>query len=121
MITSANLYDFLVADTALNALIGNNVYPIQAPQNCSAPYIIYQRIATQPMATLGEATGNQFDLIQFSCFATTFEEVDSVGLALVAALDGAVVHANDNATLQSRRDGYEEAVELYRVDCDFLV
>ena len=121
MITSAALYTLLISNAQLVALVGQRIYPALAPQDASAPYIVWQRIATNPIQTLGEATGNQFDLIQLSCFALTYESADAVAQALVTALDGRVVTTNDNATLQSRRESYEPAVDLYRSDCDFLI
>lgn len=122
MMTPTALYSLLVADAPLLALVSTRIYPSQAPQGVTAPYIVWFRIASRPMQTHGEPTQNQFDLVQFSIFASTFTATEAIALALVTALDGVALSTGDIPTLQNRRDGgYISAVNLYRMDADFLI
>lgn len=122
MMTPASLFDKLTGDAPLVALIAERVYWQQAPQRVTKPYVIWQRIASEPIKTHNEPTQNQFDLIQFSAFAATPEAADDIALAIITALDGQALSTGDVPTLQMRRDmGWQDAVSLYRSDLDFLV
>lgn len=122
MMTPASLYNALSGNAGLAALVSDRIYPVQAPQDAAAPYVIWSRISSQPFTTHSEAALNQDDLVQFSCFAADFDAADAVANALIAALDNVALSTGDSPTLQSRRDmGNEDAVELYRVDADFVI
>lgn len=122
MMTPAALTSRLVANPTLRARVGARIYAVRPPQPATADYIIWQRIGAQPIETLTGATGNQFDLVQFSIFSTDFDAGEAIALALVDCLDGVPLATGDNPTLQSRRDGgFDAELRLYRQDADFLI
>jgi len=121
MMTPAALFNKLAANAPLVALVSTRFTP-SPKANMLAPYIIWARVSSDPMTTMGEATGNQFDLIQFSIFAVTFDAAESVANALIAALDNQALSTGDSPTFQGRRDmGMDTVENLYRIDVDFLV
>jgi hypothetical protein len=122
MMTGAALYTLLAADAGLVALVVDRIYPIKAPQNPVAPFVVWQRISAQPFSTHSEATGNQYDLVRVSIYADTYEGADAVADACYDALDNIPLSTGDSPTFKTRADiGFDDAVELHRIDLDFLI
>lgn len=125
MSLGSDIYDRAKAATAFNTLIGGStaprIYPTTAPQGATVPYVIWQQITATPAETHSDATLVRHNLVQFACFAETFEEADALREALITAYDNVELTGGDSPTLQDVRDGYEDAVSLYRCDADFLI
>lgn len=122
MMTPAALTSRLVSDPTLRVRVGARIYATRPPQPATADYIVWQRVGAQPIETLTGATGNQFDLVQFSILATDFDTAEAIANALVACLDGVPLSTGDNPTLQGARDGgWDAELRLYRMDRDFLI
>jgi len=111
------------SDTA--ALVGSGancrVYPIQAPAGVALPYVIFSHIASDPDRSHAGASSISLDLVQFSAFAETYSAAAALGDALAADLDGVVIATGSTPTLQDRRVSFETAVDLHRVDVDFVI
>lgn len=71
----------LTSDTALAALVGTRIYPGELPDNPTYPAIRYT-ILTSPRYEV-----NSVARIQFSCFATTFDQSRTIGELVEQALD----------------------------------
>lgn len=122
MTTAEAIYTKLAADAAVAAIIGTRIYPVRAPQGVSAPYVIFQQIGSDPDATHNEPAGAIHRMFQFACFATTYEAAIALRDAVIAALDDAALSTGESPTLEDERDGdFDDAIELYRSDADFLV
>lgn len=115
------IYDKLVATEALTALVSTRIYPTTAPQGVTGSYIIWQQIGADPATTHNETTGSQFNLVQFVCLAPTYEAAVAIREALKTALDNVALSTGDKPTFEDERDGYEDAVSLFRCDADFLI
>jgi hypothetical protein len=76
MTPEQNVYTVLAATAGVTALVGNRIYPVQAPTNAQLPYLVYQRIATEPVVTHEQTDAQRaFHLdgchFQFTAIATT--------------------------------------------------
>lgn len=118
------IYARAQADATLAALIGGatapRIYPVQAPQAATAPYVVWQGIGSLPDNTHSEASSATERMVQFACFAATQREALALREALVAAFDGVDLANGDNGTLDDdNRDDFDEPANLYRADADF--
>lgn len=121
MSLGSSIYATLIADSAVAALVSDRVYKVRAPQGVLAPYVVWQGIGSDPGVTHTGPSGATERLVQFACFAATAEAASTLRDAVVAALDGVALPNGDNGTLEDdNRDSYEEPVNLYRADADFL-
>ena len=68
------IYDILKNDTDVSALVGTKIYPIQAKENISAPYITYQEISNIPSPSKGSVSLLDQIRLQISCFAKKHED-----------------------------------------------
>jgi hypothetical protein len=113
------------AASGLTDLLGTGsamrFYKLNPPQGVAAPYIIWQGIGGRPATVHGAAVSLSFASVQFACFATTPEGASALRKALIAAFDNVLLGNSQRGTLQDdNRDDYEEAVNLYRADADFV-
>ncbi len=111
------IYSVLLTTPAIAAIIGDAVFPLVAPTNRPAPYIIVTHISTQANNTMSEASSNEYDYFQIACFASTLSGAITLRDLVVAALDTNEV----GGVLQDKRDDYEQTPNLYRSDADFLL
>ena len=58
-------------------LIGN-IYPTNAPETATKPYLVYARINTGKTKTLEGYTGDEALSYMFSCMATRYEDMKSL-------------------------------------------
>lgn len=111
--------------SASAALIGAGsncrLYPEMSPNNSDIPYVVFSLISTQPANTLDETFGIANRMVQFSCFARTFAEAAAVRDAITGDLDNVALSNGDIPIVQNQRNGFDETVELFRADVDFLV
>jgi len=113
------IYAKLSGTTAITNLVGTKIYPITAAEGESGPYIIFQTIASTPAQTHAEPAGAIFRLVQFACFASTYEAANALRAAVVAALDGVTLDNGDNGTLEDdSREEFDDAAHLFRCDAD---
>lgn len=123
MALAESLFAKLTASGAATAAVTGvgdaaRVFPIIAPINTPAPYIVYQRISTTPATTHGEAAQTSHVLVQFSCYAETYAEAQTLRAAVVADLDNEALADGVRGVLQDERDSFEPAVDLHRADAD---
>lgn len=128
MTIKAALYTYLTAQSAVTSVVGQRVYPQQAPMNAQLPYITYQRIADPVQHHFEEATALASPTIQFDCWAKSDVEMQSVSEALRNVLDGfrgtmATVDVRSTAlvsqddTIERPDDGSEQST--FRTTMDF--
>lgn len=112
----------LEATAAVTTLAGTRIYSVSAPDDPTAPYIVFQQIAADPGVSHAGAAGATERMFQFACFAATPKAARALRDAVVAALDGVELDNGDNPTLEDERDAEKDDVaKLYRADADFLV
>jgi len=121
--THAALVAALTADTNVAAFIGTDgLYFGTVPAGQSLPYVAYQQIASSPDQSHVGPSGATERTYQFSCHAATAAQALELRDAIIAALDGVALSTGEVPTLQDERDGpFDETVETFRADCDFVI
>lgn len=79
---------FILADTAIAALVGTRMYPIQLPQNPTLPAIRFFRASgTRPQSTTGPL-GQSNPRFQIDSYAISFEAANNLSELIRKRLDG---------------------------------
>lgn len=86
MSASKDLRTYLLADTAVAALIGTRLYPDALEQGCELPAAVYQVISRTHVQHLQGITTAGTVRVQIDCYAATRLAADAVAEAIVAAL-----------------------------------
>jgi hypothetical protein len=92
------IYDFLAADTGVQALLGTatsrkdkqtGIWPVQAPDEPLAPWIVYQQISGNPLQTSMQGTGRlQTARMRFTCYGSTYKQAKGLANACKLSLLG---------------------------------
>jgi hypothetical protein len=121
----SDLRALIIGDSAVNAMVGDRVYPLLLPQQPTLPAIAYQRISSSHVHSHSGVSGYCTARVQFACYAQSFAEAASLGDKLRAAIDawagvqGATSFAG--ILLLDERDAFEEEALSFRKDLDFEV
>lgn len=73
---------------ALAALIADRLYPMEAPQNAPAPYVIYQRITGSRLRSIQGVSGQANPQFQIDAYGITYAQAKAVAAQVRLALDG---------------------------------
>lgn len=118
----AGVRALLLANGTVSGLLGSGatarVYPIRAPQNPKLPFAVLTRIGAERSQTFAVPSQITSITLQVDLFETTAAKLRTLADAVRVALNGyagttggVVIQA---ITLDSERDIWEEAVEVYR-------
>jgi len=83
----ADVRTFLLAQSAVSALIGTRMYPLRLPQGVTFPALTYQRISGSEDVTHSGA-GPARAGMQFDCWGQTQSSVLALASAVRSALSG---------------------------------
>lgn len=112
----------LLADVAVTALVADRVYPLQAPQNPTLPFLVLTQVSDVPASTFTGAPAGLLSAVrmQVDAYAERYAEAHELAAAVddcLGALSGTPISAIRENTTDSRDDG----TELYRAGGDYLV
>jgi len=88
MVIEEALYEHLKNNAGVFALVGNRIYPIEAPQEAALPYLVYQRISGLRVRSHSGPSGLAHPRFQITGAAVTYPALRSVMNAVRVALDG---------------------------------
>ncbi|MFA5234973.1 MAG: DUF3168 domain-containing protein [Sulfurimonas sp.] len=71
------------AITAVSALIGGRVYPIQPPEGVTLPCVVYELSGDNPINSAGGATGTHETHIAAHLLASTYANVKALAAAML--------------------------------------
>jgi hypothetical protein len=80
------LFYILTNDSTVSGIISTNVYPNDAPQSTSLPFIVYDQIGGERGYTMSGADGLVDSLWQISCYESTPEYAKTLSTAVRNAL-----------------------------------
>lgn len=118
------LYTHLTGDATLTALVGNRIYPVDAPQNGTLPDVRYQLITRQELVAIPGRLLLVSRTYQFDGFAESYSEAKAVEVALKAALYrfNKQVHACILSTfIENVRDTDDPEVTGFGTSLDALI
>ena len=123
MSLEAAFYSRLTGHAGLSALVGTRIYPKQAPQGATEPYITYSLISTADrVSAMGSDTGNVSSLYQFDIWDADELTAINVAKQLRLALQrwrnssGTVV---DDTFVAGERSGFDKETSTHRRIMDF--
>lgn len=121
MSLGTRIYDVAVGNAPLVAIIGQDIFPVSAPQGTDMPFVVWQKIASSPIGTHEEQNreADAFNRVQFTAFATTFEALETLCAALIAAFDGVEVITGHPANFEDDRDIPSELPGVFARALDF--
>ncbi len=88
MVIEEALFAHLSADAGVAALVGNRIYPIEAPQEAVLPYVVYQRISGPRVRSHSGPSHLAQPRFQITGAAATYPSLRAVMNAVRVALDG---------------------------------
>jgi hypothetical protein len=91
------IYAMVTADTNLVNLIGNRIYPEEAPMEITYPYITYTKINTDPTRVKNLVSPKDNFKINFFIYSKNYDTTSTIADLLRVALDNKRgVYANVN-------------------------
>lgn len=72
----------------LKSLNSNRVYPLNAPQNVTAPFIVYNRVDSERWRSVNSPSGIAQATIQIDVYAATYQAAKELALSIENTLDG---------------------------------
>lgn len=84
----SGLVAYVLADPTVSGLISNRLYAKRASQNNPAPYIVWSTVSADETAAHDGPTGLEEFRIQFSIYAETISDSESVRDALKDRING---------------------------------
>lgn len=95
---------------ALAGVAGGRVYPQIAPDNPTAPFVVYSRVAGTPSNTLNDGRSIINSRFQIDCYERTYSGVQSLRSAVMGALDAWALRP----VLLTETDVFDDDVKLHR-------
>jgi hypothetical protein len=81
------IYGVLSATAGVTALVSTRIYPDMAPQNATFPYIVFQKLSTQPTDTKEGVSPLDKILVQIDCYSGNYDTSHTIAAAIRTALD----------------------------------
>lgn len=81
------IYGVLSAASGVTALVSTRIYPDMAPQNTTFPYIVFQKLQTQPTDTKEGVSKLDKILVQVDCYSNNYDNAHSLAASVRTALD----------------------------------
>ncbi len=116
----------LMADAGVSALVGNRIYPVVLPENCSYPAITYQLITSHETYTNDGPLGEVRARIQIDSWGKRYGQVKAVAQAVRVALNGFTGQLPDGTYVfeiecDDASDGFDAPGSLYRNQGDWMI
>jgi len=128
MLIEQAIYKYLAAQSGITDLVSTRIYYVRAPQDVTAPYIVFFKVSAPRVHSHDGGSGLAFPRFQFSCFASTYYVCKQVMEQLQTALqgysgtmggDGGV--SVGSSIYESEYDTYEVDTELYHVVAEYVI
>lgn len=119
----SDLYGILSGHSGLTALVpGDRIQPGYAAQGIDAPFVIYNRIFSEPVSGLdGFTSGLERVRVQVDCYAGTFDEAIAIAAQARAAIQAETGTRNIRGICMNEMDFYEEDTHLFRRMLEFAL
>jgi hypothetical protein len=117
------LYSYLSSHGGLSALVGNRIYPGDAPQGVVPPYCASLKIFSDREYSHDGYSGLEHVNIQISCFSLTYLQSIQIAKLVTLAIEAWPL-ANNNvqaAFQKGTKDLYADRVELHDCEVEFLI
>lgn len=116
--SETGIYSALTNDSDVSGLVSTRVYPVIAPQNVTAPYVVYQRITGAHLNDLDGSLGISDVRFQVDAYATTYAQAKTLAGYIKTALGASALKSR---LLTDQDFDYDLTAEVYRVSMDFKI
>lgn len=118
------LYEFLLEQSALTALVGERVYPSVLPDKPTFPSVVYQVISNEQTFTHDGPVALRRPRVQIDVWSRRRLEAEAIESAIISALVGyrgpmGDVDYTAGWGLEISTDIYEQETLLHRISMDF--
>lgn len=109
----------------LDAIIGDRLYPVEAPQGVALPFGVFTQISADEDVHHGGKSGWGSMRVQYDFYASTFHEVHDAARALRAEFEGRSVQLAVGVQVcigrvETEYDDFESKERIYRRTLDLL-
>ena len=116
--SETGIYSTLSSDGSTSGLVSTRIYPVLAPQDVTAPYIVYQRVIGTSLNDLQGEMGMTEGRFQIDAYATTYASSKTLAGYIKAALKASSMKSR---LLTDQDLGFDTDALLYRVSMDFQI
>jgi len=106
----------------------NQIYPTNAPEGATKPYLVYARITTNKLKTLEGYTGKEYISYMFSIMATRYSDMKSITKQVedfLMQLPGKAIGTQqiyiEDIKINNVAEQYEHELKVNRAIIDFTV
>lgn len=113
------IYAILSSDTDVTDLVSTRIYPIIAPQDTVAPYIIYEDRRAEPLVTKDGAFERDYWFVEIMAINNSYKSAREVSIPVIRALNGYRGEPVSGLVINKIRleghlaPAYDEKVKLY--------
>lgn len=121
------VYTRLSGHAPLAAIVGDRIWPVEAPAEASRPYVVFLTVSSQRLAHLGGPSMVANPRVQIDAYAASYADAAAIARLIRDALDGWSGTAGGievlGASCVDQRELQEDAANppLARVSQDFSV
>ena len=115
MSIEAEMVKFLKADATVKGLVADRLYPVLAPEDAEAPYIVYRRMGTPREETM-RGPGTPDPRFRLTCWAGDYEQAIDLADAVRARMDGQPGHWGDIHVQRVKLEDESDVFDLYEFD-----
>lgn len=109
-----SLYTLLSTHAPLAALVGTQIYPVQAPQGKKDPMVIYGIVKQEGQHSKDRLSVEDWVEVEIQVYSKDYDQVHAISSEVRAALDGKKGTIASNAVSQISFMTYEDAWEEER-------
>jgi len=118
------VYELLSTNAALVAEVGANIYPVTAPQNVAAPYIVYTQLDEKEQMTQDGPVSDGWSF-QVSIIGGSNLQSRVVSRFVKASLNWVTVALDSGETIRTRFDdesdaSFQQEEKYYQIVQDYL-
>ena len=127
------VYNILSNDTATTNVVGSKIYPVQAPQETTFPFVVFNTISVIPTNTKGASGQSTMDRYRMQVTAlvdsNNFPQLDTLTNSIRTALEGIFMETVSSVfvqsiTYQNQNDTYDAISSqdgVYLRNIDFFI
>ncbi len=113
----SSLYNLLSSHTQLTALVGTQIYPVQAPQGKKDPMVIYGIVKQEAHHSKDRLSPEDWYEVDIVVYSKDYDNMQTISKEVRAALDGAngVIAGNtiSQVSFMDFADGWETERETF--------
>ena len=118
------VYELLSTNAALVAEVGANIYPVTAPQNVAAPYIVYTQLDEKEQMTQDGPVSDGWSF-QVSIIGASNLQSRAVSRLVKTSLNWVTVALDSGETIRTRFDdesdaSFQQEEKYYQIVQDYL-